>query len=305
MPLSRLRTLVRFLFSIFSVVLLLAFVGWQLGWLERLAYRAMIATADGQQKLGLEDYRVGIDAQPLVGIAGNLSGLSYHPGRHSLFSVINHPAQIVELSVDGKLLRTLPVEGVSDLEGITHMRGDEFFLADERSQQLIHVRVAEGQTSVDASQRPRVGLPFDLAKNLGFEGVSWDHTQNRLFAVKEKKPLRLFELSGLAEALDGRQLNLQVGEWFPRGSAALFLRDLSSLTYHEDSGSMLLLSDESRLLVELDKQRRPAGLLVLRKGEHDLRADVPQAEGVAVGPRGEIYLISEPNLFYRFDPPRH
>ena len=31
--------------------------------------------------------------------------------------------------------------------------------------------------------------------------------------------------------------------------------------------------------------------------------DVPQAEGVAVGPRGEIFLISEPNLFYRFDPP--
>ena len=34
-----------------------------------------------------------------------------------------------------------------------------------------------------------------------------------------------------------------------------------------------------------------------------LKANVPQAEGIAVGSRGEIFLVSEPNLFYRFDPP--
>ena len=66
---------------------------------------------------------------------------------------------------------------------------------------------------------------------------------------------------------------------------------------------MLLLSDESRLVVELDAQRRPSGMLLLRGGWHGLKANVPQAEGIAVGSRGEIFLVSEPNLFYRFDPP--
>jgi uncharacterized protein YjiK len=28
---------------------------------------------------------------------------------------------------------------------------------------------------------------------------------------------------------------------------------------------------------------------------------VPQAEGIAMGPDGSLYLISEPNLFYRFE----
>ena len=279
-------------------------VGWYSGWIERSAYRVMIAmTGEGERRLGLSDYRVGIDALPLAGIGDNASGLTYHPGRNSLFSVINRPPQIVELTLDGALQRTIAVEGVADLEGITHVRGNEFFIADERTQQLIHVEIGDDQTAIDARGRPRIGLAFDLASNLGFEGVSWDHTRERLFVVKEKRPLRLFELSGLSAALDGRRLDLQIREWFPRGSASFLLRDLSSLTYHEDSGNMLLLSDESRLVVELDGERQPSGMLVLRKGWHGLKRDVPQAEGIAVGPRGEIYLISEPNLFYRFDPP--
>lgn len=269
-----------------------------------MAYRTMISfSGDGGKRLGLDDYRVSIDAMPIAGIGENASGLTYHPGRNSLFSVINRPAQIVELTVDGSLKRSIPVRGVADLEGITHVRGDEFFIADERSQQLIHVEIGDDQSVVDVQGRPRIGLAFDLASNLGFEGVSWDHTQNRLFVVKEKRPLRLFELSGLLASLDGRKLDLQIREWLPSGSAALLLHDLSSLTYHEASGNMLLLSDESRLVVELDERRHPSGMLVLRKGQHGLHNDVPQAEGLAVGGRGEIYLVSEPNLFYRFEPP--
>lgn len=291
-------------YALISVFLLAVLVGaaWYSGWLAAAAYGLMIAAEGGTSRLNLRDYRVGVDAMPLAGIGDNASGLTFHPGRNSLFSVINHPAQIIELGVDGALKRRIPVKGVSDLEGITHVRGNEFFIADERTQQLIHVEINDDQQMVDVAGRPRIGLAFDLVSNLGFEGVSWDHSRNRLFVVKEKRPLRLFELSGLAELLDGRRLDLQIGEWFPRGSAALLLRDLSSLTYHEDSGSMLLLSDESRLVVALDAERRPSGQLVLRKGWHGLMADVPQAEGIAVGPRGEIFLISEPNLFYRFDP---
>ncbi|MDR1934178.1 MAG: SdiA-regulated domain-containing protein [Candidatus Accumulibacter sp.] len=293
----------RYLVPALALACLLGLAGAYLGWFEIALHRLLIGTSgESPARLGLEDYCVGIDAQPVAGIEDNLSGLTYHPVRHSLFSVINRPPQIIELTLDGRLKRSVPVKGVADLEGISHMRGDEFFIADERTQQLIHVEIGDGQREIDAQGRPRIGLAFDLADNLGFEGVSWDHTRSRLFVVKEKLPLRLFEFSGLIALFDERRLDLQVGEWPLRGSFAWLFRDLSSLSYHEDSGNMLLLSDESRLLVELDPRRQPSGLMVLRRGWHGLKADVPQAEGIAVGTRGEIFLVSEPNLFYRFDP---
>ncbi|MFP3408274.1 SdiA-regulated domain-containing protein, partial [Pseudomonas sp. SIMBA_065] len=82
--------------------------------------------------------------------------------------------------------------------------------------------------------------------------------------------------------------------------ARLFVRDLSSLQFDERSGHLLALSDESRLVLELDVEGRPLSTLSLRKGFQGLQATVPQAEGIAMDEAGTIYLVSEPNLFYVF-----
>lgn len=289
------------------LVVTVGILAWQSGSLVTTAYRMLIAFSgdnlDHANRLRLERYRADIDAMPIVGVSDNASGLTYHAGHDTLFSVINRPPQIIELSTDGQLKRTIPVRGIADLEGITHIRNNEFILADEATHQLIHVEIADNQLEVDTTNRPRIGLAIDQTQNLGFEGVSWDHAQHRLFVVKEKHPLRLFELSGLETLLDTRPINLQIREWVPSDSASLLISDLSSLTYHEESGNMLILSDESRLIVELGHDKRASGLLTLKGGTHGLKKDVPQAEGISVGRAGEIYVISEPNLFYRFVPP--
>jgi uncharacterized protein YjiK len=53
--------------------------------------------------------------------------------------------------------------------------------------------------------------------------------------------------------------------------------------------------------VEYDASGAPLSLLSLWAGRHGLQDSVPQAEGVAIGPEGEVYIVSEPNLLYRFD----
>jgi len=85
--------------------------------------------------------------------------------------------------------------------------------------------------------------------------------------------------------------------------ARLFVRDLSSLQFDEQTGHLLALSDESRLVVELDADGQPLSSLSLSAGRHGLERDVPQAEGMAMGPDGTLYLVSEPNLFYVFRKP--
>ena len=67
------------------------------------------------RSLWLPSYRVTLDAHPVEGITKNLSGLTYNHQTHTLFSVINKPAQIAEITLEGRLLRLIPVIGIDDL----------------------------------------------------------------------------------------------------------------------------------------------------------------------------------------------
>ena len=87
----------------------------------------------------------------------------------------------------------------------------------------------------------------------------------------------------------------------PRRDARLFVRDLSSLQFDERTGHLLALSDESKLLLELGLDGKPISTLSLKKGQHGLTRSVPQAEGVAMDDKGTVYVVSEPNLLYRFE----
>jgi uncharacterized protein YjiK len=83
----------------------------------------------------------------------------------------------------------------------------------------------------------------------------------------------------------------------------MFVRDLSSLQYDERSGHLLALSDESRLILELDVGGRPLSTMSISGGRQGLKKTVPQAEGIAMDDDGTLYLVSEPNLFYVFKKP--
>lgn len=255
--------------------------------------------------LKLSEYRVTLEAHPIAGITANASALTYNGETDTLFTTINNPPQIVELTREGTVLRKLPVAGVDDLEGITHIEGNLFALIDERKQQIVRVEIDADTRHLDAQGAPRLGLGILQSGNFGFEGVTWDEKNHRLLVAKEKRP-RVFEIRGLPNLMDRQddgEMNLQIHEWQPKQPFQYFLRDLSSLSSDDQSSRILLLSDESRLLVEYSAEGELVGLMPLWRGWHGLTAFVPQAEGVTVGRDGTVYLISEPNLFYRFERP--
>ena len=251
--------------------------------------------------LWLPAYRVTLEGLPIQGLTRNASGLTFNAETGTLFTVINRPAQIAEITPQGRLLRVIELDGVRDPEGITYVQGDTYVIADEHSHGMYWVRIGPDTTRVSVAGQPRLRLGIDNVHNSGFEGVSWDSAQHRLFVVKEKLPLRVLVIRGLDVNDAAPGFDIDISEWKSPRAASLFMSDLSSLTLHEPTGHLLLLSDESALVVEYAADGQPVSMLPLWRGFHGLQRKVPQPEGLAVGPDGAIYVLSEPNLFYRFE----
>lgn len=260
------------------------------------------ATQWRERSLWLPDYEVTIEARPVEGVGKNLSALTYDPDRNSLFSVTNAgPASLVEMTLDGELLRTIELRGFQDPEGIEYVAAGHYVITDERSQTLVDVQIDDDTTLVDASDRPTMSIGIGTNGNKGFEGVAYDRTARRLLVAKERDPVRIYEVTGFPDLNDAdTPATIGVSQDIDRDEG-LFVRDLSSLDYDERTGHLLVLSDESRLLLELESNGKPISSLSLRAGQNGLEASVPQAEGVATDGKGGLYLISEPNLFYRFE----
>ena len=258
------------------------------------------ATGSGKGGLALDSYRVVLEAQPIAGLRRNLSGLTYSDATGTLFAVVNRPAEIAELSTDGRLLRKIAVSGVSDPEGITHIGDGRFIISDEASQSLHWVDIAPQTTEVDITDGSRLRLDIGGFQNMGLEGLSWDARNRHLYVTQEMLPSRIIVIEGLADGMAGNDVRLTAGEWKQRGLASLFLLDLSSASLHERTGNLVLLSHMSSMLVEHERDGTVVSALPLWSGFNGLEHSIAQAEGVAFGPDDDIFIVAEPNLFYRF-----
>lgn len=285
-----------------AVLLLAVAVGQHLHLFEQTLFHfSQWRQADRLQEvsLWLPGYRADIQAQVVEGIDDDLSALTFDPDRNSLIAITNGKPQLLELSLDGKLSRAIPLVGFGDPEAIEYISRGVYVISDERLQRLLRVEVSERTESIDAAASQQLSLGIGQNGNKGFEGLAYDVAGKRLFVAKERDPVRIYEVKGFPYAEDDQPLGVHVSEDRER-DADLFVRDLSSLQYDQQTGHLLALSDESRLVVELDIHGKAISALSLKVGDHGLEADVPQAEGIAMGPDGTIYLVSEPNLFYVF-----
>ena len=280
-----------------------------LGWLAqdyRLFERAWFNAQQWRQvaqwqddSIRLADYRVAIEAQPIIGLDDDVSALTYDPDRRSLFTVTNQNPQLIELSLDGRVLRRVKLIGFGDAEAVEYISRGLYVISDERRQRLIKVRLDEDTRELDAANAQQLSLGIELSGNKGFEGLAYDAVGQRLFVAKERDPLRIYEIHGFPHSDPAQPFAVHVVDDLAR-DAGLFVRDLSSLQYDQRTGHLLALSDESRLVLELNAAGKPISSLSLLAGQQGLKATVPQAEGVAMDDDGNLYLISEPNLFYLF-----
>ena len=283
-------------------LLLLGWAGQEFRLFERGWFNLKTWWQPAEQSIGLDRYRVVVEAKPVEGLDDDISALTYDPDRKTLFTVTNARSELIELSLDGRILRRVPLTGFGDPEAVEYVGPNSYVITDERQQRLIRVRLDDDTMFLDAGDAEQLSLGIGLNGNKGFEGLAYDSAGKRLFVAKERDPMLIYEVHGFPHDNPEKPYAVHVVQDRKR-DARLFVRDLSSLQFDERSGHLLALSDESRLVLELDVEGRPLSTLSLRKGFQGLQATVPQAEGIAMDDAGTIYLVSEPNLFYVFKQP--
>ncbi|MBD9426251.1 SdiA-regulated domain-containing protein [Pseudomonas sp. PDM15] len=299
--LTQARVLLPTLALLVLVALLVVAQQWRLlerGWFVVQEWRHAAEWRD--KSIWLPDYRVTVQAKPIQGLSADVSALTFDPDRRSLFTVTNKNAEIIELSLDGEIVRRVPLVGFGDPEAIEYISRDLYVITDERQQRLFRVHLGDDTDFVDAADSEQLSLGIGLNGNKGFEGLAYDAANHRLFAAKERDPVSIYEIHGFPHTNPDKPFAVHVVD-DPERDARLFVRDLSSLDYDAHTGHLLALSDESHLVIEINSDGRPISTLSLIGGQHGLEKSVPQAEGVATDDRGRLYVVSEPNLFYVFE----
>jgi uncharacterized protein YjiK len=231
----------------------------------------------------------------------NASELTYNASTNTLFTVLNKGNKIIELSLEGKVLREIDVTGAGDMEGITYIDGNRFVIAEEYKSRLILINLEQDTRELNVENSPKIRVGLIKNSNHNFEGVSWDDHKKILLVVKERDPKYVTSVKGLVNEAKEGVLDLEIERLHKYDQMlALVMRDLSAIHFHSKSGHTLLLSDESKLLKEFGENAKPLGAIALWAGFHGLRHNVPQTKGIGVDNENNIYLISEPNIFYVF-----
>ncbi|WP_178087224.1 SdiA-regulated domain-containing protein [Pseudomonas sp. C27(2019)] len=272
-----------------------------LHWDDRLRFLWQEHTTSTQEQadsIWLPGYRAVIQAKPLAGLAeAETSGLSWSPLSNTLFTVTGRIPKLVELSLTGDVLRVVELRGFSDPEGVEVLSDGRIAIIDERRGEMTIFHLSPDASFIDGDALVSISLGYLNAGNKGFEGVAWDARNQRMLLAKERSPFGLFSLPFPEQGEDDSAAPQALLEL---RSKQVFMRDLSSLAVDQRTGHVLVLSDESRMLLELDTEGNPVSFISLAVGFNNLARSIKQAEGVAIDAEGTIYIVSEPNLFYVF-----
>lgn len=225
---------------------------------------------------------------PIPEISKNLSGLTWNPETGTLFAVTNRPERLYELSLQGKVLRSVTLQGFKDTEGISHIAGTLFALVEERKSVLCIFDIPGGATTIEYKDASRLDLGKKGEKNKGFEGINYDPVTRTLYTMREGKPF-----VRLAIPLDE---HFRPGSVLSKPLPELRVKDVADLV-HDPDGSLWILSEASAQIVHLDQDGSE-----LRRFDLPIDQKTFQPEGITRTPDGLLFVVGEPNILAIYAP---
>lgn len=221
------------------------------------------------------------------------SALAVHAETGHLWTITDDKIRMVEFTGRGKFIRAVKLSGFEDTEGLCHVNGDRFLVAEEKQLRISLIEVPPGAEKVKADGLS-VELDVKAKRNKGLEGISYDAATDTLFAVREGNPPGVFRIrpSLIGKCGETAELPLEIDDF----------DDLSDIFFDAMSGWLWLLSHESQVAAAFNTDGLRVIEVRLKKGCHGLPEEVEQAEGIVRDREGTLYICSEPNRVYRFRP---
>ena len=241
----------------------------------------------------LGKYKLTVGPVLIDGVRDNASGLAYNNSTKTLFMVLNGPPTLMEMNLAGMVKRKIELKGFDDTEGVVWIEGNTFGVVEERRRNLVILDVEPDAVSVDYNKCRKILVEPENYGNLGLEGIGYDPVRKMFIIVKEKNPKRIYTVKVNPNGQEISRL------WDPE-TDLMGLLDLAGAEYDQATGYILIVSDESKCVVEVTNEGRELSRLSLEAGKNGLTETIPQPEGLTIDEQGNIYICSEPNIFYVF-----
>lgn len=241
----------------------------------------------------LGKYKLTVGPVLIDGVQDNASGLAYNNGTKTLFMALNGPPTLVEMNLAGVVKRRIELKGFEDTEGVVWVGGNTYGVLEERRRNLVLLDIEPESVSIEYEKCRKILVEPENAGNLGLEGIGYDPVRKIFIIVKEKSPKRIYTVKVNPNGQDISRL--WDAETDPMG-----LLDLAGAEYDQATGYILIVSDESKCVVEVTDEGRELSRLSLEAGKSGLTETMRQPEGLTIDEQGNIYICSEPNVFYVF-----
>lgn len=112
---------------------------------------------------------------------------------------------LVELTLEGDVLRKIPLVGWSNPEGLTVMENGLLAIVDEREHLLTIVKVDANTKSLNIADFPKYNLGVSKDQNKAFEAIAWDPRRQQLLLGEERPPAMFVWKSDGSQVLTGNK----------------------------------------------------------------------------------------------------
>lgn len=214
---------------------------------------------------------------------------------NKLYLINDEYGVLWEADTSLNILRTITGLNFGDTEDITFLSNTKYGIVTEAGQLYVG-DILNGVTDVEMNVNTFQEITFfNSDNNSGPEGVTYDPINEIIYIVKEKNPMGFFKFT-----LPNTNLDTLINPEIPFNAEVAFsgiMEDLSSITFDHRTGRVLILSDDSKRIIDVDPE---SGNIY---GILDLEGD-SQYEGLAFYDNNyNLIITSEPNLYVKYSRP--